>query len=113
MFLYDADQTYEYDGVTSKYGKHIPPRLEVDKIDLTKYKKTLRSKKKPCPITLVDNVGQKINPELIPSIKQIIFTSNKSPVWMNFIESHFDASLLDNTHLNNSFLDDNTSSSSM
>lgn len=116
MFLYDADQTYEYSGTINnedfaEYNnlireKYKPLIFGGDEIDITKYKKTLVAKPKKYPITIVDNLARKVNPNLILPIGQITFTSSISSSSFQFVESHFDASLLDNVFSRAEHLDE-------
>lgn len=102
-FLYDAHQEYDYSGKLEykdyeEYRisgrKYLPPLFSSsDKIDLSKYRKTLSTKEKKNTMTILDNEGREIDYSLIVPLGDIEFT-NSFYKDSDFVESHFDAGQL-------------------
>lgn len=103
-FLYDANQEYCYSGKFANdkigeffktEGKHFPPTFLLnDKIDLSKYKKTLSTVPKESAMTILDYEGKEIDKSLISPLGSITFV-NSFYKDSDFVESHFDAIELD------------------
>ncbi|MBQ9833953.1 MAG: pentapeptide repeat-containing protein [Bacilli bacterium] len=97
-FLYDAKQSYFYDGdcLNKEYRKEFePPMFLIFKdyhIDISKYKKTVTTTKKSEPMTIIDDNRSVIDFNQIPPLGQITFISKF--LNDNFLESNFDASTL-------------------
>lgn len=106
-FLYDAIQEYDYSGdlaykdyeeYRAQGRKYLPP-LFFDKIDLSKYRKTLSTKKKENSMTILDSEGREIDPSLIIPLGEIEFV-NSFYKDSDFVESHFDAGKLNEKYSN-------------